>query len=317
MSRELTIINDSDESSNSSNFINHKYLKISTITMTAESNINYDLNGIINSDFVNHEYLKNKVIFSKESEYKNFLKNIFEYGTILFLKYMDKYKGYKYHKPKKRFKKKNIENDFINQISVDIISRNNLKISAMVFRNGNIKLAGCKNIDDVLVLIEIDKFFKKFKKNIDNNSQRFIDLYKNKCESEIDKNKTIILISQNMINATYYFDYEINKKILNKLINQMDNSKFNCSFEPTGQQCVKLEITDVSKKKYHILKISNEDYNYEMHEIIDKDVKNTTSFTIFSLSCIISGSNYQSINNSFMIFKSIIDEYKHELKIDN
>lgn len=292
-------------------------LKISTITMTAESNINYDLNEIINSDFSEHKYLKDQIIYTKESEYKKFLKNQFEIGTILFLKYMNNFKGYKYHKPKKRLKKKNIENDFINQISIDIISKNNLKISAMIFKNGNIKLAGCKSIDDVLVLIEIDKFFKKFKKNIDNNSQRFIQLYKNRYKTEDDCNKSIILICQNMINATYYFDYEINKKILNKIINQIDNPKFNCSFEPTGQQCVKLEITDIAKRKYHILKISNEDYSFEINEIIDNEYKNKTSFTIFPLSCIISGSNYQSINNSFSLFKCIIEEYKNELDIDN
>lgn len=291
-------------------------LKISTITMTAESNINYDLNGIIDSDFSEHKYLKEQVLYSKESEYKNFLKNEFEFGTILFLKYMDKFRGYKYHKPKKRLKKKNIENDFINQISIDIISKNNLKISAMVFKNGNIKLAGCKSIDDVFILIEIDKFFKNFKKNIDNNSQRFVKLYKNKNEVEKDVHKSVILICQNMINATYYFNYEINKKVLNKIINEMDNSKFNCSFEPTGQQCVKLEIKDLSKKIYHLLKISNQDYTYELTEIIDDEFENTTSFTIFPLSCIISGSNYQSINNSFILFKSIIEKYRKELEIN-
>lgn len=76
-------------------------LKISTITMTAESNINYDLNGIMDLDLSEHKYLKHQILFSKESEYKKFLKNDFEFGTILFLKYMDKFKGYKFHKPKK------------------------------------------------------------------------------------------------------------------------------------------------------------------------------------------------------------------------
>lgn len=290
-------------------------LKISTITMTAESNINYDLNGIMDLDLSEHKYLKHQILFSKESEYKKFLKNDFEFGTILFLKYMDKFKGYKFHKPKKRLKKKNTENDFINQISIDIISKNNLKISAMVFKNGNIKLAGCKSIEDVFVLIEIDKFFKNFKKNIDNNSRRFINLIKNNFLSTNDQNKSIILICQNMINVTHYFDYEINKKILNKIINQMENPKFNCSFEPTGQQCVKLEITDISERTFHLLKISNQNYSYEIKEIVDTEYENTTSFTIFPFSCIISGSNYKSISNSFNKFKFIIEKYKNELEI--
>ena len=232
-------------------------LKISTITITTESNINYDLKSIINIDFSDHLYLSKEILL-KNKEYKLFLKNKFEYGTILSIRYKDQFKGYKLIKKNKKSKKLN---DFINQISIDIIANNNLKVSAMVFGNGRIKLAGCRSIEDSLVILEIDKLFKNFKKIIVNNSQQFLTL----ANLGSDQYSHTVLLFQNMINATHYFDFEVNKKVLNRIINKIDLPNFNCSYEPTGQQCVKLEIKNSTKKLYHIIKIFN-DYSYSIKE---------------------------------------------------
>lgn len=280
-------------------------LKISTITITTESNVNYDLPSIKNMDFSNHKYLSKNVLL-KAADYKLFLQNKFEYGTILSIKYKDMFNGYRLIKADKNKK----SNDFINQTTIDIISKNNLKISAMVFCNGGIKLAGCRSVEDALIILEIDKFFKNIKNIVINKSIRFVTL-----NDSIDLNQHVILVFQHMINATHYFEFEINKKVLNRIINKFNNDKFNCSYEPTGQQCVKLKIKNTSNKIYHIIKISN-DGQYEFNEKILKEVESATSFTIFPLSCIISGGNYTSICKSFEQFKEVIHKYKNEIIID-
>ena len=291
-------------------------LKISTITITTESNINYDLESIINMDFSEHKYLKQNTLL-KNKDYKLFLKTKFEYGTILCIKYKDKFNGYKLNKKNKKIKKLN---DFINQISIDIISKNNLKISAMVFGNGRIKLAGCRSIDDVLVILEIDKCFKNYKKIIVNNSSRFTTLSPFTEKSFHDQH--IILVFQNMINATHYFDFEINKKILNRIINKLELPNFNCSYEPTGQQCVKLEIKNTSNKIYHVIKILNKSLDSELHpagpeEILRLGEAPRGQSPSLHPSIPLSGisNNFIMINSKFKVndyFKQIISNAKIE-----
>lgn len=325
------------------NHLSFKDINISTVTISIESNLIFDLNEIINCIIENSssEFQNNILNYQKEIEMKEFKLMKFEPGTISYINFKNIWRGIK----RKKIRKGKRKTDFINQATMDVFVLDCIKnipkrINMMIFRNGKMKLAGCKNTNDAINALEyfwstIFNYEKCYSLNINltfMNIEKSYDYEFNNFEI----NPSFIFTNE-MINISFGFSKTLKKTSINNLFAQLeiaddtlDNTQsefeqdIECTsyYEPTGQQYVttKLYSNNLYTKKAILLQyirnkfsdnISEKTYNniYNIY-IIDVEFKKTpkTCFMIFDKKVISSGIDYIVMEKHFNYFIGLIEK---------
>lgn len=317
------------------NQIKFRNINISTITINIESNITFNLNEIINffsTDFItqqkfspglirSYELLKNQ----KEIEEKDFKKLKFEEGTISYINYKNNWRGLK----KKKNKIGKRKNDFINQATIDIFvpncfSEDNKRVNMMIFRNGKIKMAGCKNSNDAINALNyfwdiISNFNSCFSINM---NMTFLNLEKSPYEFLNWDNHPSFIFTNEMINVSFCFPFILKKKEINRLFSTLKDNEFVCKshYEPTGQQYVNIKIYSEDTIKKAILIQESIDVNKPIYDmfVIDTTFKHQpkTCFMIFDKRVIASGIDYLVMEKHYNFFINLIEKNYDKLKLN-
>jgi hypothetical protein len=213
-------------------------LNVSTITIIIKSNISFQLGEILTLfQMIRKKLLPitNPYIITPASTLATFecltltenytkkKKLTFPQGTISYFRFSNKQYGILKRKPKITCKKDSI---FRNQVSLDIFVTETRRVNMMIFKNGNIKLAGCQSINNAIVALLI---LWDIIKQTTNWSTKFKQLPEFRFYTE-------------MINISFTFPIEISKRALNKICNTMNDTI--AHYEPTSQNYVTIKMTD-------------------------------------------------------------------------
>ena len=289
-----------------------KTLKCSTMTVVIKTNMVFDLKHIYQkfSEFSTTRKkkaipLKSKIVVNKP--------NIYQKGTISYVKYNDMYLGEKIIKSKKK------GTDFTNQITINIHTDHNI-INVMIFSNGKMKLAGCIDDNDTKFVIDTiydyispclikHESLSKECKICSNSTSRIINNHIGIIT------EPIFIFTNEMINITFSFpdivddDFVINKLKLNQLLQK--NDYCTSSFEQTlpSYTDVKFQYYDTFRFGKRYLYKSNKIIN-ERIDIIKKDKIPSTCIMVFPQRIVMSacGIDYNILENHYIKFKNIIEE---------
>lgn len=279
-----------------------KHMNISTITINVESNIFFNLSNLVeiinNLDSITDEsILRTKDLLSKQIELsqKDYKKQIHPVGTISYICYKNTWKGLRRKKKRPVSKKRN---DFVNQVTLDIFVEIHRRINVMIFRNGKIKLAGCKNSNDALSAV-----------------LKIWELLQNTPAVVIDSENILFVFINVMINISFSLPFIVNKIRINKLFNEAEECI--AFYEQTGQQYVNIKMTTdkLNKKGIKLQLSSNSLPQVSLVDIhsIKKPMK--TCFMLFDKRVIMSGVDYTVMENHFYKFKRVLDENVNSIKI--
>jgi hypothetical protein len=268
-------------------------LNISTVTINVESNIFFDLNGVLQAILIADTLLKDQKEISHQ-EYKN---QNHPRGTISYVCYKDEWCGVRRKKKKASSKKRN---DFVNQVTLDIFIECSRRVNVMIFRNGKIKLAGCKNSNDAIIAVT--------------NIWSILTLNGKECITMTNNLDTSFLFTNEMINISFSFPFVINKIEVNKLF----NSKSDCIsfYEQTGQQYVNIKmLTGNNKKKAIRMELPLN--SLPRLFVVEIDSKNPmkTCFMLFEKRVIMSGVDYTVMEQHFLRFRSVFNDNIHSIKV--
>lgn len=281
-------------------------LNISTITINVESNIFFSLSHVMNA-FLNFDSSETTLLKQqKELSHSDYKNQIHPKGTVSYICYKNVWWGLK--RKKKRLLKK--RNDFVNQVTLDVFVDTNRRINVMLFKNGRIKLAGCKTSNDaVIAVMNIYEFLK--------NKDRCIIF-------QTENSNTTFIFRNEMINISFSFPSTINKIKVNKIFNLFkDCISF---YEQTGQQYVNVKmLSDSNQKKGIKVELPNElDSCITKHShacmncigvqpkisIVNISVTRPmkTCFMLFEKRVIMSGVDYCLMENHFTQFLKILSD---------
>lgn len=274
-------------------------LNISTITINIESNIFFDLNLLVNIFLTLDkdkatEKTKELLLQNLELSYNDYKKQTYIVGTISYICYKDVWRGIKRRKKKKSTTRK--RNDFVNQVTLDVFVEDNRRVNVMIFRNGKIKLAGCKNSNDAIIIIT-----------------RLWELLKDTDVITKKEKKVTFVFVNEMINISFSLPFVINKIQVNKLFNKISNCI--SFYEQTGQQYVNVKMnTDRTYKKAINVEINESLIKLSISEILSKNPMKTC-FMLFDKRVIMSGVDYEVMEKHFNEFKITLNENKDLVKI--
>lgn len=276
-------------------------LKISTITINVESNVVFNLSEIAKMFFnKSHIFtlLKQKVELSP-NEHK---KLSFPHGTISYIYHEGNWRGFRKRKKNSNNKKdKKKRNDFINQATIDIFVSH--RINVMIFRNGKIKLAGCKHTNDAIeAVLKIWGLIAE--------ERGCIDLVFN---PKVPHNQYPSFIFTNeMINVSFSFPHPVNKIMINRIFNQTEDCI--SFYEQTSQQYVNIKMHSSSIIKKGILLEKNDDnvFSLEVIPIVPTPASplTKTCFMVFDRRVIMSGVDYPEME---IHYKRFIDVFKKHI----
>jgi len=142
---------------------------------------------------------------------------------------------------KKHKKKKKTKRVFYNQVSLSVMidSKKDKPINIKLFTNGSIQMTGCKNIDNVLDVLE--KIFVELKV-----VKAIVDIKKNKIQevpfiNDPEKLKLIDIynISIGMINSNFEYPNHIDRL---KLYNLLLSDTLECKYDPSNHACVNIKF---------------------------------------------------------------------------
>uniref|UniRef100_A0A6C0JBK9 Uncharacterized protein n=1 Tax=viral metagenome TaxID=1070528 RepID=A0A6C0JBK9_9ZZZZ len=297
-------------------FNNFNVLIPSTITVNVESNINFDLKNIIvyfkhiikNNNCVNkncyYQFKNTQNILNKQLVEKDCSKyeNSFTPGTIVYIRYNDFWSGIKTSKTDKL--------GFNNQISFKIFINKGYYINIMMFENGRLKMAGCKNNNDsVFVMAILWQYVNERTKQIINP---FLDSLK------LPSDKTPVFVFTNeMMNIPFRFSRTLNKVKVNTIFNNIKDGNILSYYEPTGQHCVNIKLlNDVKNRTAIILCIlSPNNFVVFIKDVLCKIKKQEfdrtgTSFMVFPNNVIMSGNgiDFEILKNDYNKFTKILQK---------
>jgi hypothetical protein len=267
-------------------------LNISTITINVESNLFFHLE-VLFKIFTSGTISSQKSELSQKEYKDDYLNQVHIPGTISYICYKNNWYGTRKKKKRSNLKKRN---DFVNQVTLDIFVENHRKVNVMIFGNGKIKLAGCKNSNDAL-----------------STTLKIYDLVINTPALSVNGISPTFIFVNEMINISFVIPFVINKIKINKLFNEFKNCI--SFYEQTGQQYVNIKmLTDLINKKAIKLEILDSKINIY---IIDIQVKNPmkTCFMLFDKRVIMSGVDYLIMEKHFYTFKNILLQNKETIKI--
>jgi len=279
-------------------------LNISTITINVESNIFFNLAHVIEFFFTLDgkgddvlEQTKELLLSQRELTHTEYKKQVFPKGTISYICYKTKWGGVR-RKKKKTTKKRN---DFVNQVTLDVFIEPTRKINVMLFRNGRIKLAGCKTANDAVV--SVLRLYELLSKTPD-------------CVV-MGSEPTAFIFRNEMINISFSFPFTINKPKVNKLFNKIPNCL--SFYEQTGQQYVNVKMFGDQKHKKAIqLVLPRDDSDVPKISVVDIPINNQmkTCFMLFEKRVIMSGVDYKTMEGHFETFRNIFKSNIDEISID-
>lgn len=147
---------------------------------------------------------------------------------------------------KKHKKKKKTKRVFYNQVSLSVMidSKADKPINIKLFTNGSIQMTGCKNIDNVIDVIE--KIFVELKvvKAIVNLKTLKIEEVPFVNDTEKLKLSDIHKITIGMINSNFDYPNTIDRL---KLYNILLNDTIECKFDPSNHACVNIKFNSHNK----------------------------------------------------------------------
>jgi hypothetical protein len=274
-------------------------LNISTITINVESNIFFNLDSLVNvfSQLkpLDESSIRTTELLGTRNELSicDYKKQHHPTGTVSYICYKNEWKGLRRKKKKPPLRKRN---DFVNQVTLDIFIEKSRRINVMIFKNGKIKLAGCKNSNDAL-----------------NAVTRIWDMLKGtNAVISVDKDNTTFVFINEMINISFSLPFIINKIEINRIFNKTDCISF---YEQTSQQYVNIKMSnDNIKKKAIKLELTPS----SRLSVIEVDVKRPmkTCFMVFDKRVIMSGVDYVMMESHFQRFKNILDENVEDIKVE-
>lgn len=142
---------------------------------------------------------------------------------------------------KKHKKKKKTKRVFYNQVSLSVMieSKKDKPINIKLFTNGSIQMTGCKNIENVIDVLE--KIFVELKvvKAIVNLKTMKIDEVPFINDSEKLKLADIHNITIGMINSNFEYPNHIDRL---KLYNLLMGDTMECKFDPSNHACVNIKF---------------------------------------------------------------------------
>tara|TARA_B100000686_G_scaffold142661_1_gene150101 strand:+ start:178 stop:1062 length:885 start_codon:yes stop_codon:yes gene_type:complete len=281
-------------------------IKVSTKTIIAIANISIDINKLY--DFLPVEkyiLIKKKRGRKKKIQVNDPNADIKE-GSIILMKYQDKYKGILLKKPKKTARKKKY---FRNALTIVMILKNsdntNKLINFKISKNGKFQITGCKNILHAHCVI---KYMWDLIKDT-------VDLY------ELKDPSFKVVFNTVMTNIDFNLGFLINRENLDKYINRNTdyNSLLETSFGYTGVNIKipfeldkdKIKLSQLVYKENKWVKSLIEPGDY----INKKKPKYYNTFLVFhSGNIIMSGMRKEFMKDSFEFFLKIIDECKDYIK---
>lgn len=277
-------------------------LKVSTVTVNVETNIEFKLNEILK---VFTSYLDKTDILSKRMELSQPDHKLLSFpkGTITYINHKGVWFGLK--KMKKKPAKR--RNDFVNQITIDIFVDEPRKdtpepmrrVNVMIFPNGKFKLAGCRGINDALVAV-----FSIWERIL-KHDQCFNLINKMKSMPVIDNVPTFLFTTE-MINVRFSFPFVVNKIKLNKLFNMISKDCFS-SFEGTGTQSVSVKLTSPQVTRTGVVMKQSDGNTYVLDTIqLPMEKLPKTSFMVFDQSVILSGVDYPSSIQHYSRFINVV-----------
>lgn len=290
-------------------------LKISTMTILAKNDSCFELKNIYDSllNLDKYNLPKNKPFFYLNKEYLNTLKKqigIFKKipstknNINLLVKSLYKTKGmiyslrYLYDNPfgvkKTRFRENSInKNCFNKHICLDIVINDEGQlVNLMIFANGTIKIAGCKNINNAITGI---KYFLDL-----------INLF------GIGKKENTLTLTVEMINLTKQFPYRIAQEKLNELFYKSSIFSY---FRADTFNYVKAKINPLREERaiYIIKTKQKNNRNYMKIDMIYVKRKSNKFITcsIYENRITISGDNNVDLVNCYkLIIKGHLNECK-------
>jgi TATA-box binding protein (TBP) (component of TFIID and TFIIIB) len=216
------------------------------------------------------------------------IKNISKYmrlslNDIITIKYYKYIRSLDNKVLKKKHKKKN--NNFFNQLTVEVKISDNRKVNIKLFKNGSLHMSGCKNITDCnLALSKLIKRLKVIQAVVKDEKLHDIKYIEDAEKINVSNFKII------MINSNYRVNYKINRERLYALLK---DKNINCKYEPAKHACVNIKF-------------------------IDPSTKNVSIFVFESGSIIITGANnIDHINNAYRYITDILtNNYENIIKED-
>ena len=276
------------------NELNFRDLNISTITINVESNLFFNLSQVmttmlnvaINTGDTALDDTRILLAEQKELSHTEYKKQKHPGGTISYICYKNVWRGLK-RKKKKLLKKRN---DFVNQVTLDIFIDNDRRINVMLFRNGRIKLAGCKTSNDAIIaVLRLHRILK------------ICVVLQSPLASFLFRNE--------MINISFAFPFTINKVKVNQLFNRLVSDCISF-YEQTGQQYVNVKMFGNSSNSKKAIKL-------EGNKISVVDIPSSslmkTCFMLFEKRVIMSGVDYKLMEVHFRLFREILDKNRKEI----
>ncbi len=268
-------------------------LSPSTVTITVNVDTTFDLPRIANLLLRDHpETLGRKQIVTNK-EYKQLY---FSPGAVIYLKYKTDWYGVK-KSSSLSSDASSSENDFF-QITFVIYVSTLARVHVMLFRNGKLKVAGCKGENDVLFVIDrLKKYYSTLEYRVYN-----------------------YVIANEMINITFGFPFVVDKLAINKLF----QDKPNClaHYEQTTRQyvTVKLYTTRPTRIKA-LVKYSraNATTTLSVREdpLTGKKKKPNTCFMVFPRRVVMSGCgiDYSIMEEHYNIFMDLVRKNEHNIAL--
>lgn len=296
-------------------FNNFNLLIPSTITVNVESNINFDLKNIIDNfkhiiksnhvnkncyyNFKNTQQILIKQLVEKDcSKYENY----FIAGTIVYIRYNDFWRGIKTSKTDKL--------GFNNQISFKIFIDKGHYVNVMMFANGRLKMAGCKNNNDSIFVMAI------LWQYVNGKMKQIINPFLDSLGIPSDKTPVFVFTNE-MMNIPFRFPKTLNKVKVNTIFNDINDKNILSYYEPTGQHCVNIKLLNEFKNRMAIImcNISPNNFVVFIKEVLCKIKKQEfdktgTSFMVFPNNVIMSGNgiDFEILKNDYNKFTSILQK---------
>lgn len=271
-------------------------LKISTITINVESNVVFNLSEIAKM-FFNKSHIFTLLKQKTELSPNEHKKLSFPHGTISYIYHEGNWRGLRKRKKNSGTKEKKKRNDFINQATIDIFVTH--RINVMIFRNGKIKLAGCKHTNDAIEAVL--KLWALISEEKD-----CINLVFN---PKIPQNQyPSFIFSNEMINVSFSFPHPVNKIMINRIFNQTDRCI--SFYEQTSQQYVNIKMQSLPIVKQSILLENTEDEVFTLTVIPIASTRSTkTCFMVFDRRVIMSGVDYPEMENHYKRFIEVFQNH--------
>ncbi len=295
-------------------------LRASTVTISVETNLNFDLNSIvkqlldkptsINDEVAQrtHQILSSKV--EVPIDVYKLLTN--PAGTVSYLKFSNVWYGVRRRGmglSKTTTKTRVSKNDFINQATLVVYVYQNVKINAMLFQNGKIKMAGCKSENDALFVLH----------TLVRIAGRAATMVVNPLFSTINvpvRGDPMFVMANEMINVTFSFPDTIDKLEVNRLFQSLPVEQCNSNYEQTSKQYVNIKLFSPQQNSRTVLvgslvlpgRLYLRTIPFRM---INSKKHPSTCFMVFPERVVMSGCgiDYTIMQRHYEIFNSVLERH--------